>query len=59
MFDLFGLFANTLSAVNQVAAFMGALACWGLGGWLVGSAVYSKGRGACAAGIPARRCRCW
>src|SRR5438270_7280129 len=22
------------------AAFMGALACWGLGGWLVGSAVY-------------------
>jgi len=40
MFDLFGLFANTLSAVNQVAAFMGALACWGFGGLLVGSAVY-------------------
>ncbi len=56
---MFDLFADTLSAVNQLAAFMGALACWGLGGWLVGSAVYSKGRGACAAGIPARRCRCW
>src|SRR2546429_9944648 len=40
MFDLFGRFANTLSAVNQVAAFMGALACWGFGGLLVGSAVY-------------------
>jgi len=37
---MFDRFADTLSAVNQVAAFMGALACWGLGGWLVGSAVY-------------------
>jgi len=37
---MFDLFADTLSAVNQLAAFMGALACWGLGGWLVGSAVY-------------------
>src|SRR6267154_4520116 len=37
---MFNLFANTLSAVNQVGAFMGALACWGVGGLLVGSAVY-------------------
>src|SRR2546430_1567165 len=37
---MFDLFADTLSAVNRLAAFMGALACWGLGGWLVGSAVY-------------------
>src|SRR2546429_9422223 len=37
---MFDLFADPLSAVNQLAAFMGALACWGLGGWLVGSAVY-------------------
>src|SRR2546429_9458252 len=45
---MFDLFADTLSAVNQLAAFMGALACWGLGGWLVGSAVYWRlhaGRG--------------
>src|SRR2546421_12426938 len=37
---MFDLVANTLSAVNQLAAFVGALACWGVGGLLVGSAVY-------------------
>src|SRR2546421_11758922 len=37
---MFDLVANPLSAVNQLAAFVGALACRGLGGLLVGSAVY-------------------
>lgn len=37
---MFGLFTSTLSAFNQVAAFFGALICWGLGGLLVGNAVY-------------------
>src|SRR2546430_598749 len=39
---MFDLFADTLSAVNQLAAFMGALACWGLGGLLAGSAVSGR-----------------
>jgi len=39
---MFDLFADTLSAVNQVAAFMGALACWGLGG--AGPARHSLGQ---------------
>lgn len=37
---MFDLIFNTLSAVNQAAALLAALACWGLGGLLVGSAVY-------------------
>ena len=37
---MFGLVTTTLSAVNQVGAFFGALVCWGLGGLLVGNAIY-------------------
>ena len=37
---MFDLLASMLSAINQVATFVGALVCWGLGGLLVGNAVY-------------------
>ncbi len=37
---MFDLIVSTLSAMNQVAVFVGALVCWGLGGLLVGNAVY-------------------
>jgi hypothetical protein len=37
---MFDLIFNALSAVNQAAALLAALVCWGLGGLLVGSAVY-------------------
>lgn len=37
---MFELIVGTFSAMNQVAAFIAALACGGLGGLLVGSAIY-------------------
>jgi len=37
---MFELIVGTVSAMNQVAAFIAALACGGLGGLLVGSAIY-------------------
>src|SRR5207253_11346078 len=37
---MFDLVFSTLTALIQVATFVGALVCWGLGGLLVGNAIY-------------------
>jgi hypothetical protein len=37
---MFTLIFSALSALNQVAVFAGGLVCWGLGGLLVGNAIY-------------------
>jgi len=37
---MFDLVSSTLTAMNQVATFAGALIFWGLGGLLVGNAIY-------------------
>ncbi|TLY82843.1 MAG: hypothetical protein E6K42_04240, partial [Gammaproteobacteria bacterium] len=37
---MFDLVFSTLTALNQVATFVGALVFWGLGGLLVGNAIY-------------------
>lgn len=37
---MFQLIFSALSAMNQLAAFAGGLVCWGLGGLLVGNAIY-------------------
>src|SRR5690349_23829833 len=37
---MFQLIFSALSAINQLAVFAAGLACWGLGGLLVGNAIY-------------------
>jgi len=37
---MFQLVFSALSAINQLAVFAGGLCCWGLGGLLVGDAIY-------------------
>jgi len=37
---MFQLVFSALSAINQLAVFAGGLICWGLGGLLVGNAIY-------------------
>jgi hypothetical protein len=47
---MFDLVFNTLTALNQVATFVGALIFWGLGGLLVGNAIYWRRHAVCVQG---------
>jgi hypothetical protein len=40
--SMFGFFVDGLQAYNQVGLFIGALACLGLGGLILGNSLYRR-----------------